>query len=141
MKTVRILAPALLFTLVLLPARAVEPSLVMRVSTPLIFSAAAGLQFGEGEGYHPVIQAEAGIGGGKIAIGLDSSEPGYFGPAIKAAFLRTWFEPVDVDEDQSFLGLEGEIDIQRMVLNLGGYRRVGDGDDDWLVSAGIGFKF
>jgi hypothetical protein len=122
-------------------ARAAESSLVLRVSTPLVFSAAAGLKFGEGEGFHPVIQGEAGAGGGKIAVGLDSSGDGRFGLALKAAFLRTWIEPVEVDEDQSFLGLEGELSIQRMVLNLGGYRRVSDGDDDWLMSAGLGFRF
>lgn len=131
------------FTAVLVAtsAPAAGPSLVLRVSTPLVFSAAAGLKFGEGEGYHPVIQGEAGIGGGKVAVGLESSGNGRMGLALKAAFLRTWIEPVEVDEDQSFLGLEGELAIQRMVLNLGGYRRVSDGDDDWLLSAGLGFHF
>lgn len=121
-------------------ARAVEPSLVLRISTPLLFSAEGMLQFGEGEGYHPVISGEAGVGGGKIAVGLSSTGK-TFGLAIKAALLRTWVEPVSVDEDQSFLGIDGECSISRMVLNVGGYRRISSGDDDWLGTAGIGFTF
>lgn len=121
-------------------SRAMDPSLVLRVSTPLIFSLEGNLRFGEGEGYHPLISGEAGIGGGKVAAGLASAGD-TFGLALKAAFLQTWGEPVDVDEDQSFLGLEGEWSIKRMVLSVGGYRRVSSGDDDWLGSAGIGFIF
>jgi len=120
---------------------AVESFVVLRVSTPLIASASAGLRFGATDRFSPTIQAEAGIGGGKIAVGLDNTGRGRFGYALKAACLRTWIEPLEVEDDQTFLGLEGEISIARLVLNLGGYRRVGEGDDDWLLSAGIGFLF
>lgn len=121
-------------------ASAVEPFLVLRVSTPLVASGSAGLRFGENE-YHPSMQAEAGIGGGRIAVGFDSTGEGRFGFGFKAAVLRTWLEPIEVDEDQTFLGVEGEVSIRRFLLNLGGYRRVGDGADDWLLSAGLGFVF
>ena len=125
-----------------LPSPAADPFLVLRVSTPLVASAAAGLRFGSHQDVlKPTIQAEAGIGGGKIAIGLDSTGIDDFGYAIKAALIRTWIEPLDVDEDQSFLGLEGEVSLHRLILNIGGYRRVGEGKDDWLLSAGLGFFF
>lgn len=123
-------------------AQAAEPFVVLRVSTPLVASAAAGLRFGHGQdALHPVIQAEVGIGGGKIALGLDSTGIGDFGYGLKAAIIRTWIEPLEVDDNQTFLGLEGEISIYQLIFNIGGYRRVGDGDDDWLLSAGLGFFF
>lgn len=122
--------------------KAVEPMLTLRVSTPLIASVAGGLRFGDGgEELAPAIEAEAGIGGGKFAVGMNSLGNGKTGYGIKAAFLRSWIEPANIDEDQSFLGVEGELSIQRLVLNLGGYRRITSGDDDWLVSAGLGFLF
>lgn len=135
-------ALVLMFTSTTLCAQAIEPMLTLRVSTPLIASAAAGLRFGDAkETWAPTIAGEAGIGGGKIAVGLDSLGEGKLGYGLKAAFLRSWIEPATIDEDQSFLGLEGELSIQRMVLNLGGYRRISSGDDNWAVSGGIGFIF
>ncbi len=114
----------------------------LRLSSPLIASGTAGVKFGEADGgMRPVIQAEAGVGGGKLAVGLDGTGQGSFGLGIKAAMLRTWFEPIDVDEDQTFLGVELEASIQRLLLSLGGYRRISDGDDDWIASTGIGFLF
>jgi hypothetical protein len=37
--------------------------------------------------------------------------------------------------------VEGELSIQRMLFSLGGYRRISDGDGDWLASAGIAIRF
>jgi hypothetical protein len=123
-------------------ALAAESVLILRVSTPLIASGSAGLRLGgRDDGLQPVAQVEAGVGGGKVAVGLDSLGRKNLGYGIKAALLRTWFEPIEVDEDQTFLGLEGELSVKQLVFNLGGYRRVSDGDDEWLVSAGIGFLF
>jgi hypothetical protein len=123
-------------------ASAVEPFLVLRVSTPLVASGSAGLRFGaDKNAMSPSMQAEAGLGGGRIAVGLDSTGRGRFGYGFKAAVLRTWLEPIEADEDQTFLGVEGEFSIRRFLMNLGGYRRVGDGEDDWLLSAGLGFVF
>ena len=121
---------------------ALDSILVGRLSTPLVASAAWSLRFGDQEdGLRPVLQAEAGVGGGKLALGFDSTGDGAFGLGLKAAYLTTWFEPIEVEEDQDFLGLEGELSIKRLVLNLGGYKRIGDGEDDWLTSAGLGFIF
>jgi hypothetical protein len=121
-------------------ASAADSFVLLRVSTPLVASGSAGLRFGEAkDGLQTAIQAEGGIGGGKLALGFDSTGQGGFGYGVKAAYLRTWFEPIGVDDSQDFIGLEGEISIKRLVLNLGGYGRVGDGEDDWMVSAGLGF--
>jgi len=133
---------SLLFATFLLPfaAMALEPQRVLRASTPFILSVSGGLKFGEGEGFHPLIEAEAGVGGGKVAAGIQSSG-GNMNFGLKGAFLRTWLEPVSVDEDMDFLGMEGDLIIDRLILSVGGYRRVSSGDDDWLGSAGVGFKF
>ena len=115
---------------------------VLRVSTPLIASAAAGLRFGgDKESLRPTIQAEAGFGGGKVAVGLDNTGEKATGFGLKAAYLHTWLEPVEVDDDQDFIGLEGEMSIRRFIINLGGYARVAEGDDDFLLAAGLGFVF
>ena len=42
---------------------------------------------------------------------------------------------------QIFPGLEAELTIKKLLLNAGGYRRIGEGDDDWLTSVGLGFVF
>jgi hypothetical protein len=124
-----------------LVARA-EPTLQLRVSTPMIVSGAAGLRFGPPDGrYQPALEVEAGVGGGRVAVGLDNHGAGSFGYGIKGALLRTWIEPIGVDENQSFLGVEGEWSIKRMIFSLGGYRRISAGDDDWLASAGIAIRF
>lgn len=115
---------------------------VLRVSTPLIASASAGLKLGQPSGeMRPAMQAEAGIGGGRIALGLDNTGEAGFGYAFKAAVLRTWIEPLGVDEDQSFLGIELELSVKQLVLSAGGYRRVSQGDDDWLGTLGLGLIF
>jgi hypothetical protein len=121
--------------------RAMDSQLVLRASVPLMVSGAAALRFGDYNDLKLALQAEAGVGGGKIAFGYDSTGDGAIGYGLKAAFMRTWLEPVEVDEDQSFLGLEAELSLNRLLFNLGGYHRVGDGDDDWIVSAGVGFIF
>lgn len=124
-------------------AQAAELLTTLRVSTPLLISGAAGIRLGDpAEGImRPTIQVEAGVGGGRLAIGLDNTGDAGFGYALKAALLRTWLEPIDVDEDQSFMGLEAELSIQRLLLSVGGYRRISSGDDNWLGSMGIGFLF
>lgn len=119
-----------------------DGSFLLRVSTPLVVSGAAAYRFGPADGlYHPSLLAEAGVGGGKVAVGLDNHGAGSFGFALRGALLRTWIEPISVDEDQDFLGLEGEMSFKRLVFNIGGYRRVSSGPDDWLGVGGLGVRF
>ena len=134
---------ALLFFLPALPgAQAADGFSVLRLSTPLIFSGSLGLRLGDDpESLRPTLQAEAGVGGGRVAIGFDHTGASTLGFGIKAALLRTWLEPIEVDKDQTFLGLEAEASIKRLIFNVGGYGRLGDGNDDWLVSTGLGFIF
>ncbi len=123
-------------------AQAADTFLTLRASTPLIASAGGGLRLGSPDGsMRPTIQGEAGIGGGRISLGLDNTGEGAWGYGVKASILRTWIEAIDVDEDQTFLGVDLDLSIRQLFFSLGGYRRISNGDDDWMVSAGIGFIF
>lgn len=88
----------------------------------------------------PVIEGELGLGGGKILAGMDTVGNG-FGYGIKGAIMRTWFESIGVDEDNTYLGIELEGSYDRMILGLGGYRRVEGDGDSWATSISLGFRF
>ena len=66
---------------------------------------------------------------------------GDFTTAIKASYLYTWFEPIDLDEQQSYMGIELEAGLGSFVGTLGGYRRIDGDDDPWIVSLGLGVRF
>ncbi len=122
--------------------QAADTYMVLRVSTPLIASGAMAVRLGEfSSQLRPALQAEAGVGGGRLAIGYDNVGTKRVGYGLKAALLHTWLEPLEVDRDQTFLGLEAELSVGRLLLNVGGFRRVSAGDDDWIASAGLGFIF
>lgn len=132
----------ILATFVTFEVQAADGFAVLRVSTPLIASGSYIVRLGDSGGsLRPAMQAEAGIGGGRLAVGLDNTGEKTIGYGVKAAILRTWFEPIDVERDQTFLGVDIELSVKRLILNAGGYRRISDGDDDWIVSAGLGFVF
>lgn len=115
---------------------------VLRLSKPLIASGAFTFRLGESSPQlRPALQAEAGVGGGRLAIGYDNVGLRRIGYGFKVALLHTWLEPLEVDRDQTFLGLEAEFSARRLLISLGGFRRVTDGDDNWVVSAGLGFIF
>ncbi len=114
----------------------------MRVSSPLVLSGSVGIRGGSyGDGlYQPSVELEAGIGGGRILAGLDNLGDG-FGAGVKAVYMRTWGEPIDVDEDQQYIGALLLLGYDRFTAELGGYRLVeGDEDDEWLSTFGIGFR-
>lgn len=133
----------------------------LRLSTPQIVSASIGVIIGTRDGTHChemcvasgiLIQAEPGLGGGKLSVGyawgLGQGVGGLFllpGAAfdIKASVLRTWGETWSVAPDQTFVG--GEVDISLMLLkfSIGVMRRItGDAPgDDWLFTIGGGVGF
>jgi len=119
-----------------------EIQLTGQVSTPLVVSGGLALRTGASEsGYHTSLEAEAGLGGGRIGLAVDSLGKG-FGIGLRTSVLRTWIEPIDVDEDLTYLGIDLLAGYERLVGHVGGYRKVdGDSDDDWLFSAGLGWRF
>lgn len=123
-------------------AQAANTFFTLRASKPLIASAGGGLRLGSEDGsLRPTVQGEAGIGGGRISLGLDNTGEGAYGYGVKTSILRTWIESLDVNEDQTFLGVDVELSLKQLVFSLGGYRRISSGNDNWMVSAGIGFIF
>ncbi|MCB1101503.1 MAG: hypothetical protein KDL10_04025 [Kiritimatiellae bacterium] len=113
----------------------------LTLSSPLLLSGTAGYRFGDdlAPGFKPIVEAEAGIGGGQLSVGLDSLGTG-LGAAIKASMLRTWFEPIDLDPDQTYLGLQLLIGYDQLVAGVGGYRRIEGDDDEWLSMIILGFR-
>lgn len=121
---------------------AAESMLALKVGSPLMVSGAAGLRFTSPlRPWTPSVQAEAGIGGGKILIGGDTLGKG-FGVGVKAVLLRTWLEPLGVDPDTTYLGADFELAFKQLVGSLGAYIRVeGADNDDLLLGASLGWLF
>jgi hypothetical protein len=112
----------------------------IHISSPLMLSGSAGLRFGDDPVLKNSLEVEAGVGGGKILLGLDSIGSGV-GYGLKAVLMRTWLEPIGVDDDQLYLGAEAQLGLGSFYGSLGGYRRIEGDDDSWLASIGIGMRF
>lgn len=116
----------------------------VNISAPLVLSGNAGVYLSDpvdlgGVALRPVIEGEAGIGGGKILIGFDSIGDG-LGLGLKGSLLRTWFEPVGADKDNTYFGLELQGSLSSVVLSLGGYRRIEGDGDGWLGTISLGLR-
>ncbi len=116
----------------------------LNISSPLLVSANAGLYLGNelelgSLALRPVLEGEAGIGGGKLMIGFDSIGDG-LGLGLKGSVLRTWFEPIGADRDNTYFGLELQGSLQSVVLSVGGYRRVEGDGDGWLATISLGLR-
>lgn len=139
----RLLLAALSLAIVPAAAKA-EGFFGLKASAPLLVSGSGGFYVGGPvdpgvSELRPVLEAELGLGGGKILAGMDTIGTG-FGYGIKGSLMRTWFEPVGVDEDNTYLGIELEGSYDRMILALGGYRRIEGDGDGWVASVSIGFR-
>jgi hypothetical protein len=131
------------FLVLPLYAQAADGFYTFRVSSPLIASGSAGLRFGDDtDRFRPSAEIEAGVGGGRILVGLDSLGDGP-GLGLKPAFLRTWLDPAGVDAGRSYVGVVLQVGYDRFFAEAGGFGQVGDDDDgdDWLGSLGLGLLF
>lgn len=114
----------------------------LNLSSPLLFSGTLGYRFdNEGNpGMGPMIEAEAGIGGGKILIGFDGMDDG-FGFGVKASYLTTWFEPINIDSDQQYLGMEFQAGNTGFIASFGAYAKIEGDDDSFITTLSIGIRF
>jgi hypothetical protein len=131
------------FALALIAAASAETFTGLTLSQPLLLSGNAGVRFGDpmGAGMKPVLEGEAGVGGGRLMLGLESFGQG-FGGGIKASMLRTWLEPIGgLDTDQTYLGVELQGGYSQLILGLGGYRLIDGDDSDWTGTVSLGFRF
>ena len=114
----------------------------LNLSVPLMGSGSLGIPLGGGDPAQeviPMLEIEAGVGGGRLLLGLDGTRKG-MGFGVKAALMRTWFEPIDIDEDQLYLGAEFQASVQRLVGSVGTYYNIDGNDDDFIVTFGIGLR-
>jgi hypothetical protein len=94
-----------------------------------------------------LLQADAGSGGGKLSLGVgarahvdDEGFKGTAGVALRAAFVRTWGNPVGTDPGLNYLGPELDLSVIRIGLTLGVLFRVsGDHGPNAVFSWGLGF--
>jgi hypothetical protein len=85
-----------------------------------------------------LLQLDAGLGGGKVSMGLATSSPPY-GVAIKASGLRTWSNAWGASPGNSYLGVELEL-VAELSLSLGYMRRVGGSEGPAnLFTWGLGY--
>ncbi|HMP72992.1 MAG TPA: hypothetical protein PKE55_06965 [Kiritimatiellia bacterium] len=140
MKTLSLAVILALLSLATPRAHALEPYVSGTISVPLGISAGLGLKIRPSAPYSPVLEAEAGIGGGRLSLGLDSIRDS-FGVGARASLLKTWFEPVSADENVTYLGADLLAGYSSFIAHLGGYRRVEGRGDGWQVSAGLGWRF
>jgi hypothetical protein len=134
---------AVLISLAPLSARS-EAYYGVNISSPLILSGNLGVYLGNevemgSLALRPTVEGELGIGGGKLLIGFDSIGDG-LGLGLKGGVLRTWFEPVGADKDNTYFGVEIQGSLQSVVLSLGGYRRVEGDGDGWLGTISLGLR-
>tara|TARA_R100000027_G_scaffold67699_1_gene67932 strand:- start:12089 stop:12532 length:444 start_codon:yes stop_codon:yes gene_type:complete len=121
-----------------------ETFFAINVSSPLLVSGSAGVYLGNeielaNMPLRPVLEGEAGIGGGKLLIGFDSIGEG-LGVGLKGSLLRTWFEPIGADKNTTYMGMELQGGISSIVLSLGGYRRIDGDGDGWLGTISLGIR-
>lgn len=112
------------------------------LSSPLLFSGTLGYRFSnqDNPGMGPMLEAEAGIGGGKLLMGFDGMDEG-FGLGIKAAYLTTWFEPINVESGNQYLGMEFQAGNTGFIASFGAYGRIEGDDDSFLTTLSIGIRF
>jgi hypothetical protein len=132
----------------------VAPVLGTRFGTPLRISASAGLILGrvsaDDAAYHTasgwLVQAEAGAGGGKLALGKAAAllygpfRP-YAGGALKAVVVRTWGSPLGARPRRTYAGAEVDLALLYVRASVGLLRQVAGSGDDTMLSWGVGIGF
>jgi len=93
------------------------------------------------------LQAEAGMGGGKVSLGMgarahvhEDDFRGTVGVGLRLSAARTWGSPIGTKPDLTYLGPELDLGLLRVNLTLGVLWRVsGQGGASALFSWGVGF--
>ena len=142
-------------------------------SSPQQLTVSIGKAFEIADGWDLILQLEPGMGGGKIGVGLGQisydftfSSSGTSAWVLKASFLQTWGEsinlpsvplfsrgfvstwgePMDVESDimhyGSYVGVEAKLMMGGPSVNAGAYKNLSaEAGEDWLFSGGVGFGF
>lgn len=87
-----------------------------------------------------LLHLEAGEGGGKLQFGVGTWHDGGFN--IKSSLLRTWGDPLKIEPDQTYLGIEFQIMLRIFSATAGLYTEIdGDGKDETLFTWSAGALF
>ena len=88
-----------------------------------------------------IVQLEAGRGGGKLQFGVGLWY--MVGGMAKVSLMRTWGDPMEVEPNQTYAGVELELNLFQLHSDIGLYQRIaGDADDkESLVTWGVGIGF
>jgi hypothetical protein len=86
------------------------------------------------------LQVEPGVGGGKVALGFAKGLPPVAAGGLKAFYLRTWGQPLWVEKNRSYVGVELDATLF-MKLSIGVMRSIDDGPADTAITGGIGVGF
>jgi hypothetical protein len=107
-----------------------QPTWGVRLSTPQIVSASAGLQI------------EPGLAGGKVSAGYAIGLLPYAGAGLKLSALRTWGHPLVAKPRQTYVGIEAEATFF-IKFSVGVMRRVGGeySPHRLMLTGGIGLGF
>ena len=127
-----------------------------RLSTPQVLSLSWGLFIGPLDAPAPppgapprdtmyiprglILQAEPGIGGGKLGVGFAKGVLNVGGAGVQAFYLRTWGQPIFVDRNRSYAGIQADATLF-VKLSVGVMRSIDDGPRDTAFTGGIGFGF
>jgi hypothetical protein len=136
------------------PAQAgCQPTWGVRISTPQIVSASAGVLIGEIDAPEPpppgtflphglLLQVEPGLAGGKLSAGYASGLLPYAAYGIKLSALRTWGHPLVARPRATYLGIEAEASFF-VKFSVGVMQRVGGNpaSSGTMVTGGIGIGF
>jgi hypothetical protein len=128
-------------------AHVARPELMVgiQVSAPQKVALGAGLVFPwrrTMESFSGVLAAaEAGVGGGRMSIGVATyTAPKVVGAQLRASILRTWESPWKVAPRQTFAGPEARLTLGFLTVGGGGYWRVSGNapGDERLISFSLG---
>ena len=136
------------------PAQAgCQPTWGLRLSTPQIVSASAGVLIGEIDAPEPpppgtylphglILQVEPGLAGGKLSAGYAKGLLPYAGAGIKLAVLRTWGHPLVAKPRATYLGIEAEASFF-IKFSIGLMQRVGGNpaSSRTMLTGGVGLAF
>ena len=136
------------------PAQAgCEPTWGVRLSTPQIVSASAGVLIGEIDAPEPpppgthlphgmLLQVEPGLAGGKLSVGYAKGLLPYAAGGLKLSALRTWGHPLVAKPRATYVGIEAEATFF-VKFSVGVMRRVGGNpaSSRTMVTGGIGIGF
>jgi hypothetical protein len=130
-----------------------QPTWGVRLSTPQIVSASAGLLIGQIDAPEPpppgshlpsglFLQIEPGLAGGKVSAGYAIGLLPYAGAGLKLSALRTWGHPLVAKPRQTYVGIEAEATFF-IKFSVGVMRRVGGeySPHRLMLTGGIGLGF